>query len=182
MKRFFAALLASVAVFASPAHATVETFDTVASAAADGFHFSSNIYYQDAGTPYLEYWNQSHTITADTPFTFNSIDFNYYPWDGYVGGYGNTLNMTLLDSSNNQLLNTSINIPTSTDWITYSNTVANVSTIYFAPTNGFWPRFDNLTYNAQAAEVPEPTSVALLGLGLLGFVASRRKSAKNKNA
>jgi hypothetical protein len=30
--------------------------------------------------------------------------------------------------------------------------------------------------------VPEPTSVALIGLGLLGFVASRRKSAKGKNA
>lgn len=31
------------------------------------------------------------------------------------------------------------------------------------------------------AAVPEPTTVALFGLGLLGFSASRRKSAKNKN-
>jgi hypothetical protein len=30
--------------------------------------------------------------------------------------------------------------------------------------------------------VPEPTTVALLGLGMLGFAASRRKLAKSKNA
>jgi hypothetical protein len=34
----------------------------------------------------------------------------------------------------------------------------------------------------QSAEVPEPTTVALMGLGLLGAVAARRKSAKGNRA
>ncbi|GAC1411770.1 MAG: hypothetical protein NVSMB6_13350 [Burkholderiaceae bacterium] len=34
----------------------------------------------------------------------------------------------------------------------------------------------------SGAAVPEPTTVALLGLGLLGFAASHRTSAKNKKA
>ena len=44
--------------------------------------------------------------------------------------------------------------------------------------------FDNVTYGPTApaiSSVPEPTSIALMGLGLLGFASSRRKSAKSKS-
>ena len=41
---------------------------------------------------------------------------------------------------------------------------------------------NGLTVTGVASSVPEPTSIALLGFGLLGFAASRSKSVKTKNA
>lgn len=49
-------------------------------------------------------------------------------------------------------------------------------TMYSGYDLAFKTYYDNAA--GSAAQVPEPTTVALLGLGLLGFAASRRKSAK----
>jgi hypothetical protein len=37
------------------------------------------------------------------------------------------------------------------------------------------PNFDNLTFQAAATQVPEPASLALLGIGLAGLSAMRRR-------
>ena len=42
---------------------------------------------------------------------------------------------------------------------------------------GEYLSMDNLTINAAVAAVPEPGSLALLGLGVLGFAAARRRQA-----
>ncbi len=172
--KFLAAI--AIACVSFSAAATVETFNGASGTHGgtfNGFTVSSNTYFHDAGRPYLEYWDQSHSITAAGTFTFNSIDFNYDPWQNYNGGSNSQLHFQLLGSANQVLLDTSVAIPTDRSWLTYSNTVAGVHQVLFFATGGFWPSFDNLVYN----ETPEPESLALLGLGLAGLLAARRKRA-----
>lgn len=62
-------------------------------------------------------------------------------------------------------------------WINYDFTrVNNVSTIHFL--SGAYETVANRGISAGASAVPEPASIALLGLGMLGFAAARRLTRK----
>jgi hypothetical protein len=67
-------------------------------------------------------------------------------------------------------------------WLTVDVGVANVSQLtFYSPYNthgaGFWPSIDTMDVNESANPIPEPGSLALLGLGLggLALAAWRRK-------
>ena len=70
-------------------------------------------------------------------------------------------------------------------WLTVNVNTAGVSSIIFYAVNPecleagpfFWPSIDNLVIN-EAAAVPIPASVWLLGSGLLALVGLRRKSSR----
>ena len=55
---------------------------------------------------------------------------------------------------------------------------ANITSAIFSTAGSSGAILDNLMVDNSPSAVPEPTTLALLGLGLLGFAASRRKAAK----
>jgi hypothetical protein len=97
---------------------------------------------------------------------------------------GNTLNVTVdgapLTINGSQFFSSSTD-GSFTQFTT--NAVALSSGQHVLAFNGFsQPDYTTFIDDVKLNVVPEPTTVALLGLGLLGFAASRRKASKTKNA
>jgi len=83
----------------------------------------------------------------------SAINTNNYTLDGINDGNGSLVDFQNIDTAN--LFN-------------------NVTSITFSGFNDGFFSIDNLVVN-ESSQVPEPTSLALLGLGLAGFGFSRKK-------
>jgi len=136
------------------------------------------------------YWEVEATQSGGFQVIFSQdiAAFGFYGTD--IGDFGGTLSLQFLNDSN--VVISTVVVPTA------AANVADGSALYFgaiaANNNELFKSvrfvstlgtgdvfgFDNLTIGAkeQVTSVPEPTTLALLSLGVLGFAAARRKSAK----
>lgn len=121
-----------------------------------------------ASSRFLETWNSRAIFTLSTT---SGQNFDFLGMD--MGWYNNSSNnasweITSLDSANNQISQIDVIGKGSFDFA-----MSGVNSIQFRNLSGF-SSFDNLV----VSEVPEPTTLAIFALGILGF-ASRQYKKKS---
>ena len=139
---------------------------------ADGYGFGGNGFW--SGTPMMGTNDTVSTMTV----SFASPVAGVGAFLNYVEGMNASI--AVYDSSNNLI--ESMNLTFSTGggdntgmFYGFSESSANIA--YFTMTGGYIGAAD-LTYTGQAAtDLPEPASIALLSLGMIGIAALRRKAA-----
>lgn len=128
------------------------------------------------------YGDQGRSLqnTSGSPSSFDLIFDNLVSAFGLVGGaYNNGWTYTAYDSLNNVLETLQVNSPCCSG---HFNGIAQEG-IKRVTLSGYgdWVVFDNLHFvSGQTNNVPEPGSLLLLGLGVLGLVASRKTQKHQK--
>lgn len=178
LKTTFSALIASAALIlaAAPANASVMNFTGFSgntNFTQDGLLMtSSSVWiYPNAGEAHMDGGIAIFKLVNGFDFKLNKIDL-------LASGGSGTVRFT---SYNNGSLLSTVDVSTRGNY-SFGNSFSNIDEFRISYVNDHFS-FDNITFAAAAAAVPEPGNLALFGLGLAGMAAFGRRRAKgNKQA
>jgi hypothetical protein len=188
MKTLIKAAVIAMSLSAAAANATVLTFNGYPATTFDDGTLSTGLsgYYNDGfyavgtTTAYNGYGQTGESISFNSAKQLNELTLS--PYFGLNG-----VNVVLYNNSGNLITQQTANFLTTPGSQTLTFNANDVAKVVFDNIGGAnyygdgrvagWYYLSNVTYSDNVA-VPEPATLAVFGLGMMGLAAARRRSAK----